>query len=228
MSLTVPTISNRNQKIQWTGLIVIGSVIFTALFYWVNNVQYAWLSPRFETIPGQTQTGWGIIQRLWLIIPALPIVLWKPRQIGFQWGKISRHWLMLAIMLVLNVGVIIGFKLISGSTPYSGLNMLINEIVTVPLVEEIVWRGIVFMVLLALLKRTWPESTSSTLAAIISGLCFGVLHYSNASFYSPAFVLLQTLNATVWGLVYGVARAKTESIYPSILMHAAMNMAVVI
>jgi membrane protease YdiL (CAAX protease family) len=99
--------------------------------------------------------------------------------------------------------------------------------VTVPLVEELVWRGIVFSVLLTILRKFLPESTSGTLAAVFSGVCFGLLHSTNALFgYPLAFVALQTLNATVWGVVYGIARAKTGSIYPSIMLHAAMNLAV--
>jgi len=30
------------------------------------------------------------------------------------------------------------------------------------------------------------------------------------------FVAIQTLNATIWGVVYGYARARTESVYPPI------------
>lgn len=39
----------------------------------------------------------------------------------------------------------------------------------------------------------------------------------------PVAVLVQALNACVWGVMYGYVRAKTESIYPSIFLHAVMN-----
>lgn len=216
---------SRNQKWLYAALVLLGTVAFSALFAWVNIVQYNWLSPVFERT--STQTTWGILQRLYLIIPGAAIALWKPRQIGLQVGKSLQYWKMLLVMMVLNVGVIAGYQILSGSTPYSGINMLINEVVTVPLVEELVWRGIVFSVLLTILRKFLPESTSGTLAAVFSGVCFGLLHSTNALFgYPLAFVALQTLNATVWGVVYGIARAKTGSIYPSIMLHAAMNLAV--
>jgi membrane protease YdiL (CAAX protease family) len=43
-----------------------------------------------------------------------------------------------------------------------------------------------------------------------------------------AFGLIQSFNAVIWGLVYGYVCAKTGSVYPSILLHAAMNLVVVL
>jgi membrane protease YdiL (CAAX protease family) len=42
------------------------------------------------------------------------------------------------------------------------------------------------------------------------------------------FVAIQSLSAAIWGVMYGYARAKTESIYPPIFLHAAMNLVVVL
>jgi membrane protease YdiL (CAAX protease family) len=39
---------------------------------------------------------------------------------------------------------------------------------------------------------------------------------------------VQVLNAAIWGVVYGYARALTASLYPPIIMHAAMNLVVVL
>jgi membrane protease YdiL (CAAX protease family) len=157
------------------------------------------------------------------------ISIWKPRQIGFQIGKTFQHIRMLLVMLVINVAVILGYRILAGGTPYTGIDMLFNEVITVPIVEEIVWRGIIFAGLLAILRRFLPEGSSGILAGVYSGICFGLLHSTNALFgYPIAFVALQTLNATIWGVVYGIARAKTDSVYPPILLHAAMNLAVVL
>ena len=64
---------------------------------------------------------------------------------------------------------------------------------------------------------------------VLSGLAFGLLHAANVLAGVPMkFVAIQTLNAVVWGLVYGYARSRTESIYPPMLLHAAMNLVVVL
>jgi membrane protease YdiL (CAAX protease family) len=133
-------------------------------------------------------------------------------------------------MLVVNCGVIGGYLLLTHSTtPYSGNQWLVTEIVTVPLVEETFWRGLVFAVLLAAFGRLYPSATSRHLTVWLSGLAFGALHAANAlAGVPPAFALLQAASAAVWGVLYGYARAQTASIYPPLLLHAAMNLVVVL
>ena len=95
--------------------------------------------------------------------------------------------------------------------------------------KELVWRGVVFTLSLLVLRKFYSERDSSTLAIWIGGITFGLLHANNLLYGVPfAFVAVQVLNAAVWGVVYSFARAKTESIYPSMLLHAAMNLIVVL
>lgn len=80
-----------------------------------------------------------------------------------------------------------------------------------------------------LTQRLGLERHGELLAEWCSGVCFGLLHAANALVgVSPAFVALQALNATIWGVMYGYARARTESTYPPILLHAAKNLVVVL
>jgi hypothetical protein len=71
------------------------------------------------------------------------------------WWSNVRRWRANG-RLTPNIVVVGGYTLLAGGTPYSGLNMLFNEVVTVPLVEEVVWRGVVFTALLAALLLFWP------------------------------------------------------------------------
>jgi uncharacterized protein len=130
---------------------------------------------------------------------------------------------------MVNCAVVWAFLLLSGSsTPYSGNQWLVTEIVTVPLIEELFWRGLVFSILLALFRKRLSRSLSLALTVWFSGFAFGLLHAGNVLTGVPwQFVAIQTLNAVIWGVVYGYARAKTGSVYPSILAHAAMNLVVV-
>lgn len=219
-----PQIPSRSQSVIFAGLVLLAGILFSAGFAWINTFQYRLLSPWFEQ--NATHTTWGIIQRLYLIIPCGIAAVVRPRQVGFQVGKIRQHIRMLAVIFILNVGLVGGYLAITGATPYSGLELIFNEVVTVPAVEELVWRGVVFAVLMAVLQRQFNPTHSSLLAGVISGICFGLLHSTNALFgYPLAFVLVQTANALVWGIVYGIVRAKTGSIYPSMGLHAAMNLA---
>lgn len=175
-------------------------------------------------------TLYGLVSRLHLIIPLLLLVLWRPRLLGFQLGQTRRHWRVLLLFLVANCGVVAGYLVLSGNTtPYSGIQWWFTEVVTVPLVEETMWRGVVFALLLGALRRVHPEGTATTYAIWCSALAFGLLHGANALVGVPGvFVAVQVLNAAVWGVVYGYARALTGSIYPPIALHAAMNLVVVL
>lgn len=227
MIIESPAKSGAMHRYVYAALVLLGAMAFSALFVYVNLAQYNWLSPRFER--ASSPTVWGILQRLYLIIPGVVLCLWQPQKIGLQMGRIGQHWRMLLVLLAVNVGMIGGFLLVSGDTPYSGVSMFFNEVVTVPLVEEVMWRGVVFAALAAVLRRAFMPDKSALLAGIFAGVCFGLIHANNALFgYPLAFVALQTVNATVWGIVYGIARARTDSVYPPILMHAAMNLVVVL
>jgi membrane protease YdiL (CAAX protease family) len=230
-NLTVPAIQPPHRL--WLTLRVILVLIgFCIMFALVDDAYVRFASAQFPPVDGSTglATLWGVVSRLHVAIPALMLILWKPRLFGFQMGSIRRHWRLLLIMLVVNCGVIAAYLwLAGGGTPYSGNEWLITEVVTVPLVEEAMWRGIVFSAVLLALRKFHTESTSNTLTVWLVGIAFGLLHFRNAFFGVPIeFAAVQTLNAIVWGVMYGYARAKTKSVYPAMFLHAAMNLVVVL
>jgi membrane protease YdiL (CAAX protease family) len=132
-------------------------------------------------------------------------------------------------MIAVNCGVVALFLFISGSsTPYSGNQWLVTEIVLVPLIEELFWRGLVFSVLFALLLKSLPSRRSLVFTIWAGGIAFGLLHAANALAGVPVpFVAIQTINAVIWGVVYSYSRAMTDSVYPSIISHAVMNLVVI-
>lgn len=213
-------------------MVIVGLAAFSASFVlldqWFNHL----VTARFPPVGASAwlATLYGVISRAHLIVPLLAVAVWRPRLLGFRVGRIRRHWRLLLLILVANCGVVGGYLLLSGgTTPYSGNEWLITEVVTVPVVEETMWRGAVFAVLCAAFGRLYPDRVATTLAVWSSGLAFGLLHAANALVGVPiAFVAVQVLNAALWGVVYGYARALTGSLYPPIVLHAAMNLVVVL
>lgn len=203
-----------------------------AAFVVLDQAYVHFVSGRFPPVGTSTSlaTLYGLTSRLHLILPLLALALWRPRLLGFQVGQTRRHWRLLLLFLVANCGIVGGYLLLSGNTtPYSGTQWLLTEVVIVPLVEETMWRGVVFAMLLSAFRRIQPQGTATTSAVWLSGLAFGLLHTANALAGAPwAFVAVQVLNAAVWGIVYGYARALTDSIYPPMCLHAAMNLVVVL
>jgi membrane protease YdiL (CAAX protease family) len=213
-------------------LIVLAFAAFIATFILVDNAYVPFADARFPNVGTSAwlATQWGVVSRAHLLILIIPLVIWRPRLFGFQIGKIWQHWRMLLVMLLANCGIIAAYLwLTSSTTPYSGNQWLVTEAITVPLIEEIFWRGLVFTILLQALRRLYAENISNHLAVWLSGVAFGLLHANNLAAGVPIqFVAIQVLNATIWGVVYGYARAKSESIYPPILLHAAMNLVVIL
>jgi membrane protease YdiL (CAAX protease family) len=79
------------------------------------------------------------------------------------------------------------------------------------------------------MQMIYPENIGRNLAAWFCGITFGLLHFNNVFAGVPIqFVVIQILSAVIWGVVYSFARAKSDSIYPPILLHAAMNLVVIL
>jgi len=221
-----------SKRILYTTLVFVGMLAFVTTFVLVDNAYYQFSNTWFPNVGSSAwlASAWGVVSRLHLLILLVPLVIWKPRLMGFQLGAIRRHWRMLLLMLLANCGVIAAFLWLTGSTtPYSGNQWLVTEIIIVPIVEETFWRGLVFFVMLWVLSKFNSESTSTTLTIVLSGLAFGLLHTNNLlAGVSLQFVVIQVLNACIWGIMYGYARAKTDSIYPAMILHAAMNLVVIL
>jgi membrane protease YdiL (CAAX protease family) len=223
---------DRLASVGGTLLVGLGVIAFSLAFVLLDGAYYRLMAPRFPAVGTSAwlATLWGVFSRAHLLVLLVPLGLWRPRLLGFQVGSTWQHWRWLLGLLLVNCGVIAAYLwLARSSTPYSGNQWLVTEVVTVPLVEEMLWRGLVFAVVLGVLQRWHGPDASQHLAVWASGLAFGWLHLANLAAGVPAaFVALQALNAVVWGVVYGYARARTGSVYPPMLLHAAMNLVVVL
>jgi membrane protease YdiL (CAAX protease family) len=224
--------NHRSRRFQAVFLISLGLLVFCALFLFIDQANFRFVSAHLPSVGTSfwLATTWGIVSRAPWILIVLILAFLKPRFLGLQVGSMRSRWRFVLSVIIVNCVVVGAFLLLSGSsTPYSGNQWLFTEIVIVPLVEELFWRGLVFSLLLLLLEKYLSRDLSLTLTVWLSGIAFGLMHAGNALAGVPLqFVAIQTLNAAIWGVVYGYARAKTDSVYPSILSHAAMNLVVVL
>jgi membrane protease YdiL (CAAX protease family) len=83
--------------------------------------------------------------------------------------------------------------------------LAMSSVVIAPVVEEIVFRGVLFDAL----RARWRFWTS----AVISALLFGAVHFS----------LLTIPGLTVLGIALAWLRERYDSLYPPILLHALNN-----
>jgi membrane protease YdiL (CAAX protease family) len=213
-------------------LVSVGLLAFCAAFLLVDQAYFQFASARFPAVGPSVwlATAWGIVSRApWLLLLAL-VAIMRPRLLALNFGEIRPHWRLIVSVVAVNCGLVAAFLyLTGGNTPYSGNEWLITEVVTVPVIEELFWRGLVFSIVAALLRRSLGKPSALNLAAWLSGIAFGSLHAGNALAGVPLqFVAIQTLSAIVWGVLYGYLRARTESVFPAMLSHAAMNLVVIL
>jgi membrane protease YdiL (CAAX protease family) len=210
------------------GLVVAGVGLFALLFVAADQAYFRFADSMFPGVGTSAALAslWGIVSRLHILIPLVAVSFWRPGLLGLRVGSAARHWRMLSLMLLANVSVVAAFILLTGSTPFSGDQWLLTETVTVPVIEELLWRGLVLGLVLQLLKH---RRGGTRIAVWSTGIAFGVLHLANALTGVPlAFAAIQATSAVAWGVMYGYARTSTDSVYPAIGLHAAMNAVVVL
>ena len=86
-----------------------------------------------------------------------------------------------------------------------GIWAAFTAIVSAPIFEELLCRGVLFEVL----NRRWGVKVS----ILVSALFFGLLHFSPAN----------AIVAMVAGLIFGVLYVRTSSLYITIIIHAVNN-----
>jgi len=210
--------------------VLAGLVACAALFLLLDQAFFGFANARFPRVGESTllATLWGLISRVHVLVPAIVISLWRPQFVGLHVGRITSRWRMLAAMLLVSCGVVAAFILVTGATPYGGNQWLFTEVVTVPVIEELVWRGIVLSTVLHLLTRAGARGASVHLAVWSTGAVFGALHLTNALAGVPlSFAVPQAVSAIAWGIMYGYARTSTDSVYPPMALHAGLNLVVV-
>lgn len=211
--------------------VVLSVLVFAGLFLVVDQAYVGLVDARFPHVGGSAglATLWGVVSRLHVLLPVIAVSVWWPHFVGLHPGRTRERWRMLTWMLVINCGVVAAFILLTGATPYSGNQWLLTEVVVVPIVEELAWRGVVLSTVLAVLNRAGVGGASSHIAVWTAGVAFGMLHLGNVLAGVPLeFVVLQAASAVAWGVMYGYARTSTDSVLPAIGLHAAMNLVVVV
>ena len=86
-----------------------------------------------------------------------------------------------------------------------GMWAAFTAIISAPILEELLCRGVLFEVL----NRRWGVKVS----ILVSALFFGLLHFSAAN----------AIVAIVAGLIFGVLYVRTSSLYVTIIIHAINN-----
>ncbi len=106
------------------------------------------------------------------------------------------------------------------STPALHLKLLISVLIWQPLIEELLFRGIIQG---QLSRQGWGQYAlfNITTANVVTSVLFVALHMFNNS---PVW----SLTILIPSLVYGYFRDRFNSVYPSMLLHSSYNAMVVL
>lgn len=102
--------------------------------------------------------------------------------------------------------------------------MIADMLIIAPLREELMFRAIVFCIFYVRLGDDTPRSKIQ--CAIGSAAVFGLIHCLNmlGVRYQSVYIMLQVALGIELGLFYALEYARTESIYPTIIMHMTNNL----
>jgi membrane protease YdiL (CAAX protease family) len=211
-------------RIAWSVVLLVGAVALSVAIAIANTV---WFDIVNQFVGATTSVARGLVFSSWLLVIGLPIVVWRPRAFGFRRGDIGAHVGFVMAILVGSVAGTIALLRLVGSTPYSDASLFI-EVVDVPLTEELVFRAVLLTALIAALGRLWPARTAIPLAILFDALAFGAAHLANLGANPSAFTFAHAAFATILGGLCALVLTRTRSVYPAILLHGAVNAAVVL
>jgi len=169
----------------------------------------------------------GAIYSSYLLLIGLAIALRRPNAFGLGLGDAIRRW-RLVVGAAAGMAALTAVVLLAVSPTLYADASWVNEVVIVPLTEELVFRAVLFSALLVAMSRLHPPATAASLAIGINALAFGLAHATNLFWLPASFVVPQVAYAVVIGLVAAFVMLRTRSVYPAMLVHAAVNAVVVV
>lgn len=201
-------------------VVAIGASVAVAL---ANGAYFAFVN---GYVHATDEIARGLLFSSWLLLIGVPIVAFRPAAFGLAAGDARRKWRLVLGMVAGGAALTALLLLLVGPVPYSQASPFI-EIVDVPLTEELVFRGVLLTAIVAALRRSQLTAGVTTAAVVIDGLAFGTAHIANALSLELSFVLAQATFAAVLGMACSYLAVRTRSIFPAILLHAAVNAVVV-
>lgn len=154
------------------------------------------------------------------MLPTVAFVLWLRHRAGRDSGlhlglrSLNMPMILWGVVLIVVSGIVIEPLLMLFPTEaYDGVQQaiglggwaILSSVVAAPILEEILFRGLIF--------ESCRERFGSGLALLLSALLFGAIH----------IIPVQMINAFVVGLILGYVYLRTRSLLAVIILHAFNN-----
>jgi len=203
--------------------------LFLAAFFAVWSVRATYLYSIDDAIASQTLrlTYSALVKLVLWVVPAFGFARWVRRSSPFRYLGLSiapslRQWAWCLIITALFLGAIVSFETFAGGKTLSrvsltfGLGGALFGLVT-PVLEEILFRGLILKELSGLLRSWWANLLTSCLFVGIH-LPFWLWHGGLTQ-----TMLANCVGVLIFSLVAGWLYLRSGSIWPPALAHIANN-----
>jgi membrane protease YdiL (CAAX protease family) len=140
-----------------------------------------------------------------------------------RWRSTARvNWMLAAVSGILAGSVVFAIGTTSGQNMRLGDNweLAVLQMTLGPVLEEIVFRGYLFALLMWSLSNTANDTARGLSAVILAAVVFALVHLAQ-----PGVSWLQLACITSTGTLYGWIRWRSGSTAPAAVSHAAYNLA---
>lgn len=168
---------------------------------------------------------------------AVKLLLWAAPACGFAWWvrhaspcrylglsamPSARQWIRYLVVSGLYLGAVVGFQVVTGGKrlAFTGISLTLPGLlsaVVAPVIEEVLFRGLILKELAGLLPR-WGANLLAALLFAGIHLPFWLSHGGLS-----ATTLINTGGVFIFGLLAGRLYLRSASIWPSSLAHIANN-----
>jgi uncharacterized protein len=210
----------------WTGLAVVAYlVLLTAISGRIAPL------PIFEGLESHWQGK--VLDLLWLAVLLGILHRWARAEVGLRWRLEPGSARPALILIGATFGLFAGLTVLSVAMDWVPVEPVSAEQLaydaTIPnLTEELIWRGVMLAVLVAVLPPTRAVLGARVgWAVVISSVAFGVGHTVLVDLEGVwTLSLAGGLFATAMGLVLGWVWSRTRSVWPAFLLHCAPEIGV--
>jgi len=192
--------------------------IFVAIALWIP------FDHRYYTLfwPGRFPHGYNFTSLMVvLMIIILFLLIKRQEDLGYNFIPKKRDFLLIIILtigisiIIIPLGLLTGFLRLRTNIKLEFFHILafIGIFLTIGLVEEVIFRGIIQNLLDKVFKSHLPS-------LLITSVLFGMTHWNNAE---PGFTLHYIFLASIAGIFYGTAYKRSGSLFPAIFVHSLID-----
>ncbi len=189
-------------------------VVVSITFHWVPSYWVHTLRPILTPL---SQYGYYVS----MVGLGILLTVWSPLASGLRLAETRKRWRTVAVFTVGMVGTATGVMLFL-KTPFYQQSAAMY--LTVPLYEELLFRGFLFAVIVAAFPASFRAGRIQvSVATLVTGVAFGLWHLGGVRLPEDGFFWFQVFYTTVAGMMLGYSRDRTGSLWSGFVIHFVVN-----